>query len=61
MSDLVDKENTQAHVYSDSEIQTKLATDLPHWFYEEGWIRRKIQNKRMESHVDGGQYRWTLG
>lgn len=43
MSDLVDKENTQAHVYSDSEIQNKLATDLPHWFYEEGWIRRKYK------------------
>jgi len=32
MSDLVDKENTCERVYSDAEIQTKLATDLPHWF-----------------------------
>ncbi len=29
MSDLVDKENTGERVYSDAEIQTKLATDLP--------------------------------
>lgn len=43
MSDLVDKENTEGHVYSDTEIQHKLATDLPHWFYEDGWIRRKYK------------------
>ena len=43
MSDLVDKENTGERVYSDVEIQTKLATDLPYWFYEGGWIRRKYK------------------
>ena len=43
MSDLLDKENTGERVYSDAETQTKLATDLPHWFYERGWIRRKYK------------------
>jgi 4a-hydroxytetrahydrobiopterin dehydratase len=43
MSHLLDKENTGERVYSDAEIQTKLATDLPHWFYERGWIRRKYK------------------
>ena len=43
MSDLVDKENTGEQVYTEVEIQTKLATDLPHWFYESGWIRRKYK------------------
>lgn len=43
MSDLVDKESTDARVYSETEIQLKLAADLPHWFYEEGWIRRKYK------------------
>jgi 4a-hydroxytetrahydrobiopterin dehydratase len=43
MSDLVDKENTEERVYSDKEIQLKLASDLPHWFYEGGWIRRKYK------------------
>ena len=43
MSDLVDKENTGERVYSEAEIQHKLAADLPHWFYENGWIRRKYK------------------
>lgn len=43
MSDLVDKENTGERVYTEAEIQHKLAADLPHWFYENGWIRRKYK------------------
>jgi 4a-hydroxytetrahydrobiopterin dehydratase len=43
MSDLIDKDNTEGCVYSDTEIQLKLSTDLPHWFYEDGWIRRKYK------------------
>ena len=43
MSDLVDKENTVERVYTEAEIQLKLAADLPHWFYENGWIRRKYK------------------
>ena len=43
MSDLIDKNNTEGCVYSDKEIQLKLSTDLPHWFYEDGWIRRKYK------------------
>jgi 4a-hydroxytetrahydrobiopterin dehydratase len=26
--------------YSDDEITARLARDLPHWRYEDGWIRR---------------------
>lgn len=29
--------------YSDQEIQDKLSTDLPHWYWENGWIRRKYK------------------
>jgi 4a-hydroxytetrahydrobiopterin dehydratase len=29
--------------YSEAEIQQKLAAELPHWYYEEGWIRRKFK------------------
>ena len=31
------------HVYSTDEIAKKLATDLPHWVFEDGWIRRKYK------------------
>ncbi|NOQ15695.1 MAG: 4a-hydroxytetrahydrobiopterin dehydratase [Methyloprofundus sp.] len=28
--------------YTEAEIESRLATELPHWTYEKGWIRRKI-------------------
>lgn len=34
---------TKDRVYSPDEIQDKLARDLPHWIYEDGWIRRKYK------------------
>ena len=34
---------TKDRVYSPDEIQDKLAKDLPHWVYEDGWIRRKYK------------------
>jgi 4a-hydroxytetrahydrobiopterin dehydratase len=43
MSDLVDTPNTKDRVYSESEIQAKIAAEFPHWFYEDGWIRRKYK------------------
>lgn len=27
-------------VYTEGEVQQKLATDLPNWYFEDGWIRR---------------------
>lgn len=32
-----------AHVYSEEEITQKLKEELPHWYYENGWIRRKFK------------------
>ncbi|GAB7563059.1 4a-hydroxytetrahydrobiopterin dehydratase [Methylobacillus methanolivorans] len=29
--------------YSEAEIQTRLQKELPHWYYEDGWIRRKYK------------------
>jgi 4a-hydroxytetrahydrobiopterin dehydratase len=29
--------------YSEEEIQQKLKDELPHWHYENGWIRRKFR------------------
>ncbi|MGB4499072.1 MAG: 4a-hydroxytetrahydrobiopterin dehydratase [Methylococcaceae bacterium] len=37
-------EETTHHIaLNESEIQTRLENELPHWFYENGWIRRKIK------------------
>ena len=30
-------------VYSDDEIKARLAAELPHWYLEDGWIRRKFR------------------
>ena len=30
-------------VYSEAEIGQRLAAELPHWYYEKGWIRRKYK------------------
>ncbi len=30
-------------VYSEADINTKLSQELPHWYFEDGWIRRKYK------------------
>jgi len=29
--------------YTEAEIESRLKDELPHWYYENGWIRRKIK------------------
>jgi 4a-hydroxytetrahydrobiopterin dehydratase len=29
--------------YSETEITARLSEELPHWYYEDGWIRRKYK------------------
>lgn len=29
--------------YTEAEIESRLIAELPHWYYEKGWIRRKIK------------------
>ena len=36
---MADKER----VYSDAEVEERLKRELPHWFLEKGWIRRKYK------------------
>ena len=36
---------TTLHAYSEEEIRTRLARDLPHWYFEDGWIRRKFRTE----------------
>jgi 4a-hydroxytetrahydrobiopterin dehydratase len=31
------------HAYAEAEIVARLAKDLPHWRYENGWIRRRFK------------------
>ena len=31
--------------YSDAQVTERLAAELPHWTYENGWIRRKIRTE----------------
>lgn len=35
--------------YTDPEITAYLAKELPHWYYEDGWIRRKYRTSGWKS------------
>lgn len=30
-------------IYSETEVEQRLAAELPHWYLEKGWIRRKYK------------------
>ena len=36
-------------VYSAAEIESRLSLELPHWYYEDGWIRRKYRTSGWKS------------
>ena len=38
-------EQTKERVYSESEIKAKLEAELPKWYFEDGWIRRKYKTE----------------
>jgi 4a-hydroxytetrahydrobiopterin dehydratase len=35
--------------YSEEEIKARLEAELPHWYYEDGWIRRKYKTAGWKS------------
>jgi 4a-hydroxytetrahydrobiopterin dehydratase len=37
------QEHAREHAYEEGEINARLAKELPHWRYENGWIRRKFK------------------
>ncbi len=39
------RETKQEKVYSEDDIKKRLAKELPHWQYENGWIRRKYRTR----------------
>ena len=38
-------EQAKEQVYSESEIKAKLEAELPKWYFEDGWIRRKYKTE----------------
>lgn len=36
-------------IYSDEEVTTRLQGELPHWYLEDGWIRRKYKTSGWKS------------
>ena len=38
-------ERTKEHAYSEEEVKARLARELPNWYYEDGWIRRKYRTE----------------
>jgi 4a-hydroxytetrahydrobiopterin dehydratase len=37
------RKQTADEVYTPEEIEARLKQELPHWYYEDGWIRRKYK------------------
>lgn len=37
------RERTHEDIYSDEEVEQRLKDELPHWYLEKGWIRRKYK------------------
>jgi 4a-hydroxytetrahydrobiopterin dehydratase len=43
------RERKQEDAYTDEEIETRLKEELPHWYLENGWIRRKYKTSGWKS------------
>ena len=46
---MVWREDVNKEVYSDDEINNFLKSELPHWYFENGWIRRKYKTSSWKS------------
>ena len=42
------KESTE-RIYNDDEVTARLKAELPHWYLEDGWIRRKYKTSGWKS------------
>ena len=45
---------TKERTYNEAEIAERLK-ELPGWYYEDGWIRRVLQDRRLAHHADAGE------
>ena len=42
---------TTGKVYTENEVSEKLEKELPHWFFENGWIRRKVKTSGWKATI----------
>ncbi|MGH6762028.1 MAG: 4a-hydroxytetrahydrobiopterin dehydratase [Phyllobacterium sp.] len=49
MSNETESAGKKERVYSEAEILAKLEQELPHWRYENGWIRRRYKTHSWKS------------
>jgi 4a-hydroxytetrahydrobiopterin dehydratase len=43
------RERKEEQTYTDDEIEARLKAELPHWYLEKGWIRRKYKTNSWKS------------
>lgn len=43
------KEKVEEKTYTDDEVEARLKSELPHWYLENGWIRRKYKTSGWKS------------
>jgi len=43
------REDGTERTYTDEEVEAKLKAELPHWYLENGWIRRKYKTSGWKS------------
>jgi len=43
------RKSSPGEVYSEDEIQERLKAELPAWYFEDGWIRRKYKTSGWKS------------
>jgi 4a-hydroxytetrahydrobiopterin dehydratase len=43
------REDTPEKTYTDEEVTARLEKELPHWYLENGWIRRKYKTSGWKS------------
>lgn len=43
------KQQDSERTYSDDEVTARLKEELPHWYLEDGWIRRKFKTSGWKS------------
>jgi|TARA_B110000259_G_C13907405_1_gene359437 4a-hydroxytetrahydrobiopterin dehydratase len=46
---MVWREDGNKEIYSDDEVNDFLKSELPHWYLENGWIRRKYKTSSWKS------------
>lgn len=43
------EQRTTERTYSNEEVESRLKEELPHWYLEDGWIRRKYKTSGWKS------------